>query len=84
MSLQIAQVGQIVKAVRDIPLVNNVHVTVLSSAAPQLLPSGTEAEVTAVEPHHIDLNCKDGQGHGAAAWGLKIRVAKTLWGISFQ
>jgi len=84
MSLQIAKVGQIVKATRDIPLSNNVHVTVLSSASPQILPAGTEAEVIAVEPRHIDLNCKVGPGHGPAAWGLQIRVAKTVWGISFQ
>jgi hypothetical protein len=57
---------------------------VLSSAAPQFLPNGTEAEVTAIEPRHIELNCKSGHGSGLTAWGLKIRVAKTVWGISFE
>ena len=84
MTIEVARVGQIVRAVRDIMLMNNVHVTVLSSAAPTVLRRGAEAEVTAIGPQHIDLNCKDGPGQGPAAWGLRIRVAKVVWGSSFQ
>jgi hypothetical protein len=84
MTIQVAKIGQIVQAARDILLMNNIHVTVLSSAAPSVLRKGTEAEVMAIQPQHIDLNCKDGVGHGSAAWGLKIRVAKVVWGQSFQ
>jgi len=84
MTIQVARVGQTVRAVRDIMLTNNVHVTVLSSAASSVLRKGAEAEVTAIHPQHIDLSCKDGPGLGPAAWGLRIRVAKVVWGSSFQ
>ena len=84
MTNHVAKVRQIVKATRDIPLTNNVHVTVLSSASPLVLRKGTEAEVMAIAPEHVDLNCKDGPGHGLSAWGLRLRVKKVVWGISFQ
>jgi hypothetical protein len=84
MTLQVAKVGQIVRAVRDIPLTRNTHVTVLSSASSPVLRKGTEAEIAAVSQQHIELNCKDGQGSGITAWGLKIRIAKVVWGISFE
>ncbi len=78
-------VGRLVRASRDILLnKQNTHVVVLSSAAPTVLKKGTEAEITAVLPNHIELNCKDGLGSGASAWGLKIRVAKVVFGISFE
>jgi hypothetical protein len=83
MTLQVARVGQVVRATRDIILTKNVHIEVLSAATPLILPKGSEAEVTAVAPQHIELNCKVGHGHGIAAWGLRIRVAKVVWGISF-
>jgi hypothetical protein len=73
-----------VKAVRDIILTKNMHVTVLSSAGPAFLPRGTEAEIRAIGPTHIEINCKDGFGHGPTAWGLKIKIAKVIWGISFE
>jgi hypothetical protein len=78
------RVGKLVRAVRDIPLANNIHVKVLSSAAPRILPKGTEAEVIGLTPTHVEVNCKDGHGHGPDAWGLKIAVAKVVWGISFE
>ena len=78
------QVGKIVHAIRDIPLLRNTHVTVLTSAARPVLSKGTEAEITAVSPTHVDLNCKDGFGNGPAAWGLKLRIAKVVWGQSFE
>lgn len=85
MAIQVAKVGQIVRATRDIPLTRNAHITVLSSASIPILRKGTEAEVIAIETQHIDLNCKDGQSAlGTAAWGLKIRVAKVAWGTAFE
>lgn len=79
------KVGQVVKAARDILLKNNLHISVLSSAAPMTLAKGTEAEIIDVQPTHIDLNCKDGSPYlGPAAWGLKLRVAKVVWGTSFE
>ncbi|RAR47936.1 hypothetical protein C7401_15614 [Paraburkholderia unamae] len=85
MSNQVAKVGQIVRAMRDIPLTRNAHVTVLSSATRIVLRKGTEAEITAIALNHIELNCKDGdQSLGLAAWGLRIRVAKVVWGMSFE
>jgi hypothetical protein len=78
------QVGKVVRSMRDIPLARNVHVKVLSSAAPQILPKGTEAEVVGLTPTHVQLNCKDGHGHGPDAWGLKIAIANVVWGISFE
>ena len=83
MSAPALKVGQIVTASRDIPLVCNVHVAVLGSATPAILPKGTEAEILAIAVHHVDLNCKDGHGFGPSAWGLKIRIAKVVWWNSF-
>ena len=84
MTFRVAKVGQVVKATRDILLTRNTHVTVLSSASVLILRKGTEAEVTAVAQQHIELNCKDGHGNGIAAWGLQIRIAKVVWGTSFE
>jgi len=79
------KVGKIVTSMRDIILVGNCHVTVLSSNSPLTLPKGTKAEITAVGPTFVELNCKDGQDYlGPAAWGLKIRIILGVWGISFQ
>jgi hypothetical protein len=77
-------IGKIVKAARDIPLTRNIHVTVLSGSTPLFFRKGSEAEVVAITPQHIDLNCKDGHGLGPAAWGLRIRVAKVAWWNSFE
>jgi hypothetical protein len=83
-SLQFPKVGQLVKASRDIHLnIRNVDFTILSSAGPALLPKDTEAEVTAVTPQYIEVNCKTGGVPGLHAWGLKIRVARHAWGTSF-
>ncbi len=79
------KVGQIVRATHVITLKGNAHISVLSSAAPLTLAKGTEAEIIDVQPMHIDLNCKDGpHAGGLAAWGLRIRVAKVVWGTSFE
>jgi hypothetical protein len=78
------KIGKVVRSIRDISLTRNVHVTVLSSAAPIVLRKGIEAEITAVSPTHVEVICKDGYGHGAAAWGLKLKVAKVIWGQSFE
>lgn len=79
------QVGHIVKAAITIQLRNNAHITVLSSASHATLAKGAEAEITAVQPMHIELNCKDGSpAMGIAAWGLKIRVARAVWGTYFD
>ena len=71
-------------AMRDIQLTGNMHVKVLSSSAPRVLPKGTEAEVTAVHATSVEINCKDGGGAGIHAWGLKLSLAKVVWGISFS
>lgn len=77
--------GQLVKASRDIPLMGNVHVRALSSSAPQMLHKGTVAEISDITSVHIDLNCKDGSGAaGIHGWGLKIRVARVVWGTAFE
>jgi hypothetical protein len=76
------RVGQVVRSLRAIPLVNNVHVVRLTHG-PQVLPKGTEAEIESLEPLHIILNCKDGSGYGVHAWGLRIRIAKVVYGVSF-
>lgn len=79
------RVGQHVKASRDIMLnKGNMHVTVLSSASGPVLKKGTEAEITSVSPAHIELNCKDGFGNGLNAWGLKIKIARVVFGNSFE
>ena len=79
------RVGQVVKATRVIFLQNNAHVAVMSTSAPVSLAKGTEAEIVEVQPMHIVLNCKDGaHSAGPSAWGLKIRVAKVVWGTSFE
>jgi hypothetical protein len=83
MSIAFHQVGQVCRAMRDIPLVKNVHVTLLTHG-PSVLPKGTEAEITAITRDHIELNCKDGTGVSPAAWGLRIKVAKVVFGISFE
>jgi hypothetical protein len=84
MTFQVVKVGRVVQATRDIPLVRNAHVSVLSSAAPAVLHKGTQAEITAVAPQHVEVICKDGHGSGREAWGLKLRVAKVVWGTSFE
>ena len=79
------KVGQLVKAARDIPLVGNTHISILSSVGPNNLPKGTRAEITNIQPMDIDLNCMDGNPSlGMDAWGLKIRVAKVVWGSDFE
>jgi hypothetical protein len=45
------QVGNVARSNRDIPLVRNVHITMLSAGG-AVLPKGTEAEITAVSPTH--------------------------------
>ena len=78
-------VGAHVKASIDILLnKNNIHVTLLSSAGPPIIKKGTEAEITSVNPTHIELNCKDGPGPGIHAWGLKIKIARVVFGVSFE
>jgi hypothetical protein len=78
------RVGQVVRASHDVFL-NNIHITVLSSAAPMMLAKGTEAEIIDVQPMHIDLTCKDASpSSGPSAWGLKLRVAKVVWGTTFE
>lgn len=84
MIFQVAKVGQGVMAVRDIPLTRNTHVIVQSSAAPAVLRKGTKAEVIAVAQQYIDVVCNDGHGSGPESWGLKLRVAKIVWGTSFE
>ena len=84
MTIQVAKIGQHVKATRDIVLARNAHVTVLSSAAPSVLRKGTLGEVIAVAQQHIEVVCKDGHGNGPDAWGLKLRIAKLVWGTSFE
>jgi hypothetical protein len=44
-----------------------------------MLPKGSQAEIAAVSSQHIDVNCNDGSG-----WGLMLRIAKVIWGTSFQ
>ena len=78
------RVGDLVFAMRDIQLTGNMHVKVLSSSAPRILPKGTEAEITAVHATSVEINCKSGGGVGIHAWGLKLSVAKLVWGISFS
>ena len=84
MTLSLPRVGQTVKAMRDIILAKNIHVAVLSNTSPAVLPKGSMADVVAVSSNHIDLNCKaDPASNGVHAWGLKIRVARVVWGVSF-
>jgi hypothetical protein len=79
------RVGQRVKPTRDVILSGNAHVSVLSGAAPFVLSKGTLAEVVDVAAAHIDLNCRDGPSSaGIHAWGLKVRVAKVVWGTTFE
>jgi hypothetical protein len=79
MPIQLPQVGKVYRSVRDLPLVNNTHVARLSHGPP-ILTKGTEVEITAVLPKEFELNCKDGQG----TWGLKIRIAKVIFGTTFE
>ncbi len=83
MAPTLPRVGQVVRATHDLPLVGNTHVTRLSHG-PATLPKGTEAEITAIDREHIELCCKDGASAGPSAWGLRIRVAKTIFGIRFE
>lgn len=77
------RVGQQFRAVRDIPLVGNVFVKVLSSSTPIKLAKGTHAEIVEIAVDAITVNCKAGVGNGPSAWGLKLRVAKVQWGSNF-
>jgi hypothetical protein len=77
------EVGQAVRSIRDLILVGNLHVIRLTHG-PAVLPKGSEAEITAItQDGYIELNCKDGPGRGRAAWGLRIRVAKHIFGFTF-
>jgi hypothetical protein len=78
------RVGQVVRASHDIMVTKSIHITVLSSAAPLVLKKGTEAEISAITPSAIEVNCKAGHGHGPNAWGLKLKVARGVWGNTFS
>ena len=78
------RVGQQFRAVRDIQLVGNIFVKVLSSSALIKLAKGTCAEIIEIAADAITVNCKAGVGSGPAAWGLKLRVAKVQWGGNFD
>jgi hypothetical protein len=56
----LCRVGQAVRAIRDIPLVRNTHVQIISAAGPTMLRKDTEGEITLITSQHIELNCKDG------------------------
>ena len=84
MPIELPKVGQVKRAMRDIPLTRHTQIKILSPAAPTVLKKGTEAEITAITPTHFELNCKDGIGKGPEAWGLRIQVQKSAFGNTFE
>lgn len=83
MSTGAIQVGKVWKTQRELIVMGNIHIQVLGSAAPRTIPKDTLAEIVAVGPTAIEVNCKAGGGVGIHAWGLKLRVARTFWGEFF-
>ncbi len=82
MPITLPHVGQHVRATRDLLLVGNAHAVRLTHG-PATLPKGTEAEIEEITTEHMVLNCKDGPGQGASAWGLRIRIARVIFGTTF-
>ncbi len=83
MSISAIQVGKVWKTQRELIVTGNIHIRVLGGASPRTIPKDTLAEITAVSPAVIEVNCKAGGGVGIHAWGLKLQVQRALWGQYF-
>ena len=72
-----------VRARISIPIARNLHVTLLANG-PATLPAGTEGVISAISRDAIDLNCRELHMTGIHAWGIKVRIARPVFGVYFE
>lgn len=77
-------VGKTYKASRELILIGNAHIRVMSTSSNRTLPKHTEVSITAIGHDYFEIACRDGFGIGPQAWGLKLQVKKHHWGQSFE